>query len=148
MRIRSWNCREFSLLVMNKIAGIGIDIEEPVRFINHLPTGSEISGLIKDAFTEDEIEHNRLNHPHLTFPLGFSCKEAFFKAFGISWTNSPISWHDIEIIFGNPANLYDYSIRLGGYARELFDKMQCKRFESSFEINGSSVVFMVFLIAD
>jgi len=24
--------------------------------------------------------------------LGFSCKEAFFKAFGMSWTNSKISW--------------------------------------------------------
>ena len=133
---------------MTKIAGIGIDVEEPGRFVKHLPTGQHIPHLISWLFSDDEIEHNRRSDPKVSFVLGFSCKEAFFKAFGVSWTNSPITWQDVELIFENPSDMSEYFIRLGGHARQLYEQMACTGFEAKFEIFDDHVIFEVVLVSD
>ena len=131
---------------MDRIIGCGVDIEEPVRFEKYLKSGEGVSGFLKMVFTPEEIARNRALSPHLSFPLGFSCKEAVFKAFGRSWTNSAIDWKDVELIFGGGRDLSDYQVRLSGYAKTLFEEMGCTRLDSSFEYHRTHVIFQVFLI--
>lgn len=132
---------------MEKIVGCGIDIEEFDRFKKFIPTRSVIHELTNLVYSDSEIITNQKISPHLTFPLAFSCKEAFFKAFGVSWTNSPITWKDIEMIFQDKKDIQRYSIRLSGYARELFKKLNCSRFETSMEIGKDFVIFEVLLFS-
>jgi phosphopantetheine--protein transferase-like protein len=130
---------------MDMIAGCGIDIEELARFARHIPGKEQIPGFCHLIFSEDEIECNRHMLPYLTFPLAFSCKEAMFKALGKSWTNSSISWKEIEIFFQDDKNLEEYTIRLKGHALELFNEMNCREIESSFICNNDYVIFQVIL---
>jgi phosphopantetheine--protein transferase-like protein len=130
---------------MGGIAGCGIDIEELARFERHIPVNEEIPGFCHLVFTEEEIVHNRNILPQLTFPLAFSCKEAMFKALGKSWTNSGLSWKDIEIFFTHEKNPEEYTIRLNGHALELFRAMNCREIESSFIYNNEYVIFQVIL---
>jgi phosphopantetheine--protein transferase-like protein len=135
------------LLKMGKILGCGIDIEELARFERLIPSPDEVPGFSRLVFTEKEMETNRRIRPDLTFPLAFSCKEAFFKAFGVSWTNSSISWKDIELIFNDEDDLEDYSINLGGYAEDLFHKMKCSTFDTNLKIADQYVIFEVLLFS-
>lgn len=130
---------------MNEILGCGIDIEELIRFNKHIPSKTEIPGFIHLVYTDAEIACNLNLHSQLTFPLGFSCKEAFFKALGVSWTNSRISWKDIEILFTNEENLREYSIHLNGYAAELFLEKKFRKIESYFEYSNEYVIFQIIL---
>lgn len=132
---------------MCKIAGCGIDIEELDRFKKFIPTQTEVPDLTSLVYSDFEISTNREILPHLTFPLAFSCKESFFKAFGVSWTNSPITWKDIEMIFRDQKEIRSYSIRLSGHARELYKKMHCSGFETSIEIRDDFVIFGAVLFA-
>lgn len=127
------------------IYGCGVDIEELNRFTKHLDLKDTLPSLISDVFTEEEISQNKKSQKELRFPLGFSCKEAMFKAFGISWTNSPISWKDIELIFQgeSPEN---YLIKLTGHAKKLFDKFDLKQVDSFVEYNDTFVMFQIVLI--
>jgi phosphopantetheine--protein transferase-like protein len=133
---------------MKKVLGCGIDIEELARFKNKIPaSGTDISGFANLVFTPLEIACNLAISPRTTFPLGFSCKEAFFKAFGISWTNSSISWKDIELIFNDKNNLHDYSIKLEGYAKEMFTEKKSRSIESCLEFTDNYVIFQVILLS-
>lgn len=132
---------------MEKVLGCGIDIEELNRFNSKIPTHSEHSAFAEMVYSDAEIQNNLAIKPYLTFPLGFSCKEAFFKAVGVSWTNSNISWKDIELIFNDDNNLHDFTIRLSGYARILYDKIRCRNITSSLEYNNEFVIFKVILLS-
>ena len=132
---------------MEKVAGCGIDIEELSRFRNRIPGQEYIPDFSEMVFTPQEIACNSRSEPDLKFPLCFSCKEAFFKAFGVSWINSKISWKDIELLFPDENNLLSYNVRLSGYAMELFENMDCHRFESHLEFNDEFVVFHVVLLS-
>ena len=129
------------------VVGCGIDIEEPVRFQKHIPTLSDVPEFIHLVYSDAEIAANRLIQPHLTFPLAFSCKEAFFKAFGVSWLNSPITWKDIELIFLDAGNLRQYEVRLNGYALELYNRMNCRKFDTKLDYNDVFVMFEVILFS-
>jgi len=126
--------------------GCGIDIEEFNRFGKHISFRDGVPAFLAMVFTEAEISRNRDHSPELTFPLGFSCKEAVFKAFGRSWTNSAISWKDIEVIFKGNGDIPDYEIRLGGVALEMFNGMGCRRLESSYEMGKKFIIFEVILV--
>jgi phosphopantetheine--protein transferase-like protein len=127
------------------IYGCGVDIEEIDRFIKHLDLKETPPSLISDVFTEKEISINKEFQKMLRFPLGFSCKESLFKAFGKSWTNSPISWKDIELIFhGDKPE--DYSIELSGYAIELFKTLGLNQIDSFIEYTNTYVMFQVVLL--
>lgn len=131
---------------METVLGCGIDIEEPARFEKFLSSQHGPSGFLKMVFSADEISRNREFNPQLTFPLGFSCKEAVFKALGRSWTNSAISWKDIQVIFRGNEDIKDYEIRLSGTALAMYQGMGCRRLESSFEIGKNFISFEVLLL--
>ena len=130
---------------MKSVTGCGIDIEELSRFKDKLPETEETSRFAHLVYTHDEIECNSRIKPELTFPLSFCCKEAVFKSFGVSWINSRISWKDIELLFDNEENLEDYTIKLHGYAAELYKSMKCTEIESCFECTDFYVMFQVVL---
>lgn len=130
---------------MGEIAGLGIDIEELVRFTRFLPADNKVPGFYLMVFSDKEISFNRNFLPHLTFPLAFSCKEAMFKALGRSWTNSEISWKEIELIFHDKNRPENYSIRLTGQALERSKALKCNTIESSFTYNNEYVIFQVIL---
>ena len=127
------------------IYGCGVDIEEINRFTKHINLFEAPPSFISDVFSEKEIAINKSYLKELRFPLGFSCKESAFKAFGISWTNSPISWKDIELVFQSN-EIKDYRIALNGYAKELFDQENLKRIDSSVAFNETYVMFQIVLI--
>jgi phosphopantetheine--protein transferase-like protein len=132
---------------MKEVMGCGIDIEELKRFENKIPTHKNISGFAEMVYTPSEITCNLAVNPGFTFPLCFSCKEAFFKALGVSWTNSKISWKDIELLFKNENNLHEYDIKLSGYAEELYHVKKCHSFESYLEYTDNYVIFQVILLS-
>ncbi len=129
-----------------KIFGCGIDIEEINRFDKHLHSNNLLSPLIRDVFTGQEIKINLSFNKRVCFPLGFSCKEAVFKALGVSWMNSPISWKEIELLFLEKENLMQHSIRLSGYAGKLFSSQNGTKIDSSLEYNDDFIVFQVVLL--
>ena len=130
---------------MTEVFGCGIDIEELCRFKYNNPTQPDIPEFAHLVYTASEIEANLTIHPKLTFPLCFSCKEAFFKAFGVSWTNSIISWKDIELLFLKKNNLQEYSIKLSGYAEELYNEKNISKIESYLDYTNDYVIFHVIL---
>ena len=127
---------------MSQIFGCGVDIEELSRFGKH--TEQNEYCLIKDVCTQREID-NLGRDERLRLALSFSCKEAFFKALGVSWTNSPISWKDIELLFRGP-RLNSYEVVLHGYAEELLLKNKAGIGEMSFDVNDEFVLFEVVLL--
>jgi phosphopantetheine--protein transferase-like protein len=132
---------------MKEVVGCGLDIEELIRFKDKLPDKSGISRFAQLVYTPSEIENNLNIQPGITFPLGFCCKEAVFKSFGVSWTNSKISWKDIELLFHNEMNLYDYSVRLNGFADKLYKEKKCSKIESLIEFTDTYVMFQVILLS-
>jgi phosphopantetheine--protein transferase-like protein len=132
---------------MKEVVGCGIDIEEIARFKFKIPSSQDNNGFSGMVYTPSEIAANLDINPRLTFPLCFSCKEAFFKAFGVSWTNSNISWKDIELLFSNKVDLHEYSIRLYGYAGELYLRNNCSSMESSLEYTDDYVMFRIVLLS-
>ena len=127
------------------IYGCGVDIEEIGRFTKHLDLSESPPSFISDVFTQKEISINKTHLEKLRFPLGFSCKESIFKAFGISWTNSPISWKDIELIFQSK-EIKDYRIELNGYAKDLFERESIQRIDSNIAYNETFVMFQTVMI--
>jgi phosphopantetheine--protein transferase-like protein len=132
---------------MKEVVGCGIDIEELARFNTKIPIQEDLPGFAQMVYTTSEIECNLAIHPEVTFPLCFSCKEAFFKAFGVSWTNSKISWKDIELLFYNENNLQDYSVRLTRFAEELYYEKKCTGIESWIEYTNEYIIFQVILLS-
>jgi phosphopantetheine--protein transferase-like protein len=132
---------------MIEVLGCGIDLEELSRFKKNIPTLTSTPGFAQLVYTPAEIECNLEIHPEFTFPLAFSCKEAFFKAFGVSWTNSKISWKDIELFFLTKNDLHEYSIHISGYAEELCNEKKCSKIDSSLEYTNIYVIFQVILLS-
>lgn len=127
------------------VLGCGIDIEEHNRFAKHIHQQG-VSPLIKHVFTPEEIRNNLEDRASLRFALGFSCKESVFKALGVSWTNSPILWTDIELFWKNKTDIYNHEIRLHHYAADLFQKQNGNQLISDFEFNEEIVFFKVMLV--
>jgi phosphopantetheine--protein transferase-like protein len=129
------------------VAGCGIDIEELIRFRAQKLLKEGVDGFSEMVYTVDEIRNNLKSASDIKFPLCFSCKEAFFKALGVSWMNSNISWKDIELLFPDEKDVLNYNVRLSGYARELYEKKRCRRFETHLEYNDEFVVVQVVLFS-
>jgi len=128
------------------VLGCGIDIEEYGRFERFIPIKDDIPELCRMVFRESELDNHLEINNKFTVSVAFSCKEAVFKAFGKSWTNSEISWKDIEIIFNDPMDLTDYSVRLNGIAKKWFEEMGCLRLESSYREMVDHIIVEVLLL--
>lgn len=132
---------------MYEVFGCGIDIEELARFDKYIENTDY--SLMEDICTRREF--NNLcgygGDRRVRFALSFSCKEAFFKALGISWTNSNIFWKDIELLFNSPG--FDkYSVQLSAYAKEILVKNNAKVEETALDYNDEFVMFQVILLMD
>ena len=127
---------------MNEVFGCGIDLEELSRFDKYIRNNDY--SLMEDICTERELI-NVDGDKRVRFALSFSCKEAFFKALGVSWTNSIISWKDIELLFSGPG-LHSYKVHLHGCAEELLLRNKTGIGEISFDFNDEFVLFQVVLL--
>lgn len=130
---------------MHKVFGCGIDIEEITRFDNYIENNDY--SLMKDICTKREFNNlcGDNTDKRVRFALSFSCKEAFFKALGVSWTNSGIFWKDIELLFSGQ-KFDSYCVNLSAYAKELLVKNNAKIAEASFDYNEEIVIFQVILL--
>lgn len=127
---------------MCTVFGCGIDIEDLSRFDTYIEHND--FSFLKNYCTEREL-HNVYGDKRVRFALSFSCKEAFFKALGVSWTNSDITWKDIELLFTGP-DLHSYTVHLHEYAKELLIKNSLKVGETSLDYNEEFVTFQVVLL--
>ena len=129
---------------MHEVFGCGIDIENISRFEKHLLNDNQVSDVFKRVFTPKEIELN-LKNPNKFFPLGFSTKESFFKAFGLSWTNSALQWTDFEILFKDPNNINYFELVLSNHAEELIAEYGITKQDVFLEIHEKFVISQVVL---
>ena len=127
---------------MDEVFGCGIDVEELSRFDKYMDSNN--SSLMEDICTERERD-SFLDNKRIKFALSFSCKEAFFKALGVSWTNSNIFWKDIELLFSGPA-FENYRIALSGRAEEMLAENNANIGEVSFDFDEEIVMFQVVLL--
>jgi phosphopantetheine--protein transferase-like protein len=127
---------------MGEVFGCGIDVEELSRFDKYIRNNDY--SLMEDIFTERELTSVD-GDKRVRFALSFSCKEAFFKALGVSWTNSIISWKDIELLFSGPG-FDNYKVHLQDHAKNILIKNKARIGEISFDFNDDFVLFQVVLL--
>jgi len=128
------------------IFDVGVDIEEHQRFLKYLD--SEKSKYLLSVYSQKEIDNYQKFKSHLCFAIGFSCKEAFFKAFGETWANSPMQWTDIEIFFKSNPTHKNAEVIFSGYAKTLINnnKLQISP-EFNYKIMPTSVLFEATLLS-
>jgi phosphopantetheine--protein transferase-like protein len=127
---------------MYEVLGCGIDVEELARFDKHIENNDY--SLMEDICTKREW-NNPCGDKKVRFALSFSCKEAFFKALGVSWINSIISWKDIELLFSGPG-FDSYKVHLQDHAKNILIKNKARIGEISFDFNDEFVLFQVVLL--
>ncbi len=126
------------------INGCGIDTEEFFRFNKHLKNFKD-SPFIRLVLSDSEIENFQKYTYQICFPVAFCCKEAYFKAIGSSWMNSPIDWKDIEILFSDFPKHKKFRIELSGHARLLSQQLKISETQFNYEIFDDYVTFEVIL---
>jgi len=125
------------------VFGCGIDVEELKRFDRYVGAGDD--SIMQGICSPREFD-NLCGDRRLRFALSFSCKEAFFKALGMSWTNSAISWRDIELLF-NGSDLCECCVHLHGHAKDVVARHRLCVGEACFACNEDYAVFQVVLLA-
>ncbi len=129
------------------VAGCGVDTEEWQRFEKHLRHFPH-SPFVKMVLSPAERE-NYQNYPaELCLPISFCCKEAAFKALGSSWTNSPIQWQDIHLLFHAHPHKKDYSIKFSGHARHIYNALQAQNLQSDYHLAAHYITFEILLLHD
>ena len=131
-------------MTQSSVFGCGIDVEELARFDRY--TGEGDDTIMRDICSQREFDNLRSGDKRARFALSFCCKEAFFKALGVSWTNSDVTWRDIELLSSGPG-LRECEVRLHCAARDIFEANRLRVGEASFAYNDDYVVFQVVLLA-
>jgi phosphopantetheine--protein transferase-like protein len=131
---------------MDEIVCCGIDIEEISRFRKFISFPDRVEPFITSVFTLDEINRSLAFGSLLPFAIGFSCKEAVFKAFGISWTNSSIKWQEVELLYNGNTDVTQFQLRLSGYARQLFEERGYNFYETYAGFTDEFVIFKFILL--
>ena len=134
-----WKRKVFA---MYEVFGCGIDVEELARF-DKLIDNDDYS-LMEDICTRREID-NICGDKRVRFALSFSCKEAFFKALRMSWTNSDVFWKDIELLF-HDNDFNHYKVHLYNYAKDILVKNNAAIGETFLDFNEEFVLFQVVLV--
>ena len=127
------------------VFGCGIDVEELARFDRYVGAGND--SLVRGICSEREFAALRRGDARARFALSFCCKEAFFKALGASWTNSEVSWRDIELLFCGPG-LRECEVRLYGRARDIVTANRLRVGEAVCGCNDVYALFQVVLVAE
>src|SRR5512140_407765 len=127
---------------MSEVFGCGIDVEELSRFDRFL--GDDAPPLMEDICTRREL-NSFTGDKRVRSALSFSCKEAFFKALGVSWTNSDISWKDIEFL-AKGLDFSDYTVNCYNRADDILKKNSAGIGDVSFVVTDEYVFFQVILM--
>ncbi len=123
------------------VFGCGIDVEELDRF-NKYKSFSESAEFLSMIYTNDELNNFYQYDFSLCLALGFSCKEAYFKAFGLSWLNSQIGWTDIELIFSDRPSKQSATVNFYGYAENIIREQSILQpTQFSFSYTEAYVIF-------
>lgn len=121
------------------IYGVGIDIENHSRFKKYVDSSFNPKQLSL-IFTDREIENYVAARNHLCYALSFSCKEAFFKAFG----SHNVLLTEIELLFTNTNDYTDYEVLFSGTAKAIINENKLKvKYSSS--VPDQNVIFEAIL---
>jgi phosphopantetheinyl transferase (holo-ACP synthase) len=103
------------------VLGCGIDIEEHRRFLKffHSP---ERAQFFLSIFTSDELENYLQFDSPLCHAVGFSCKEAFYKAFNSAFGDVQIDWREVGLFFQDEPRQGIAEVKFRGAALELARK--------------------------
>lgn len=121
------------------IFGVGIDIENHHRFKKYLQAGFN-QNQISLFFTPKELSNYNKANNHFCLALSFSCKEAFFKAFG----NSEVDLSNIELLFNNPKSNSEALVHFSGMAKSIIENYNLTS-DFNYTIIGDSVIFEALL---
>ncbi|MEI8202158.1 MAG: 4'-phosphopantetheinyl transferase superfamily protein [Bacteroidota bacterium] len=128
---------------MAGVLGCGIDLLETARIDKYFSLNQFNFPCKEQVFTEYELSHLNQEGASSYFPLAFSCKESAFKAFGISWTNSPAQWTDVELNISN-ANKFD--VHLSGYLKDLSLEIGVQNIETAFHYPSEGLLFFKLIL--
>lgn len=126
------------------VFGCGIDTEELFRFRKYTQA-FPVSPFVHMVLSEEEIANYLQYDSDICLSLAFTCKEAVFKALGNSWTNSPIDWKEIRLLFHQKPENHHYDIKLHGYARQLLEQFPSSTLESQYTIHVMHVTFKIII---
>ena len=121
-----------------KILGCGIDIIDIQRVNKYLGEYTFDFPFKESVFTKSELKHVGLADANTFFPISFSCKEAVFKAFGVSWTHYPLEWSDVE--WGS-SNKNLPQINLYGYFLKRYNEMKINKINFDFHYPEKDLLF-------
>lgn len=127
----------------SRVFGCGVDIEELGRFERYV--AAENDSLMRDICSPREYENLSVGERKTRCALSFCCKEAFFKALGVSWTNSCVAWRDIELI-SSGRGLHECEVWLHGDARRIYASNRLSVGEATFCCNDDYVLFQIVLL--
>lgn len=128
------------------LIGCGIDIEEINRFSKYFANKDDSEAFFNFVYSEEELKNYRKYSAEICLPLSFTCKEAFFKALGISWNNSPIDWKDIQLHFNGPVDTNKPVIKTFGYAKKILNQKKVNKIDFDFTINENYSYFEIILL--
>lgn len=121
------------------VYGVGIDIENHSRFKKYTDSSFDPKNLSL-IFSKRELENYIPANNHLYFALSFSCKEAFYKAFG----SSEVLLTEIELIFNNANDYKSAEIFFLGKAQEIISKEGIS-INHSYSVAKDNVIFEAIL---
>jgi phosphopantetheine--protein transferase-like protein len=130
------------------VLGCGIDIEEHERFLKFF-NATKPAHYFLSIFTQAEIENYSIFNTPLCYAVSFSCKEAFYKAFGSAFDNVQIDWHEVELIFHEEPGKGRAEVHFKGSALELSRKNNLIIPPAfNYSISDSHVIFETVLECD
>ncbi len=127
------------------IFGVGIDIENHYRFKKYPKLAAE--NKLTLFYTANEIENYKIYDSYLCYAIGFSGKEACYKALCSGEPEIIPALTDIEILFQNAPELQKATIDFSGNARSIINKHKIELpVEFNYTIEKSVVIFEAILI--
>ncbi len=125
------------------VLGCGIDLLETKKIIKYINDNQFSFPCKEDVFTDYELEKEDSLDASLYFPLAFSCKEATFKAFGVSWMTNNVLWTDVEL------RLYDAhkcKVKLLGGLQKLSSKLGVDSIEIEYHFPYEGLLFLKLIL--
>jgi holo-[acyl-carrier protein] synthase len=120
------------------IVGLGLDIAEIDRI--EAAIGRHGAPILERLFTPGEVAYcERHKNKFERYAARFAAKEAAMKALGTGWSHG-VRWRDIEVTrepSGKP------TLRLGGVARQVADRLGVKNISISITHSGNLALAQV-----
>lgn len=121
------------------IYGVGIDIENHARFKKYTDSSFNPEHLAL-IFSNRELRDYAAANNYLYYALSFSCKEAFYKAFG----SSEVLLNEIELIFNDTNDFKSLEIFFSGKAKAIIQREKLNIIHS-YSVVNENVIFEAIL---